>query len=183
MPTTEKTELLILRAIDFAARKHRDQRRKDEEASPYINHPITVSLLLAEIGGITDAEVLSAAILHDTLEDTDTTREELEAAFGTRVRKLVEEVTDDKSLPRTKRKELQIAHASHLSPDAVLIKLGDKISNVLDVTHSPPANWTLERRREYLDWAEAVVKNCRKVNAALEQHFSQVLDEGRRVLL
>jgi len=183
MPTKEHKELLILRAIDFAARKHRDQRRKDEEASPYINHPIAVSLLLAEIGGIADAEVLSAAILHDTLEDTDTTPEELAAAFGTRVRKLVEEVTDDKSLPRAKRKELQIAHASQLSSDAVLIKLGDKISNVLDVTHSPPANWKIERRREYLDWAEAVIKNCRKVNAALEQHFSHVLDEGRRVLL
>jgi (p)ppGpp synthase/HD superfamily hydrolase len=183
MPITERKELLILRAVDFAARKHRDQRRKDQEASPYINHPISVSLLLAEIGGIADAEVLSAAILHDTLEDTDTTPEELEAAFGTRIRKLVEEVTDDKRLPRARRKELQIAHASRLSPDAVLIKLGDKISNVLDVTHSPPADWNIQRRREYLDWAEAVVRNCPKVNAALEQHFSRVLAEGRRVLL
>ena len=183
MPITERKELLILRAGDFAARKHRDQRRKDQEASPYINHPISVSLLLAEIGGIADAEVLSAAILHDTLEDTDTTPEELEAAFGTRIRKLVEEVTDDKRLPRARRKELQIAHASRLSPDAVLIKLGDKISNVLDVTHSPPADWNIQRRREYLDWAEAVVRNCPKVNAALEQHFSHVLAEGRRVLL
>jgi len=180
---TENKELLILRAIDFAARKHRDQRRKDQEASPYITHPISVSLLLAQIGGIADAEVLSAAILHDTLEDTDTTPEELAAAFGMRIRKLVEEVTDDKRLPKAKRKEIQIAHAAQLSPDAVLIKLGDKISNVLAVTHSPPAQWDIERRREYLDWAEAVVKNCRKVNAALEQRFSQVLAEGRRVLL
>jgi guanosine-3',5'-bis(diphosphate) 3'-pyrophosphohydrolase len=183
MSTTEQKELLILRAIDFAARKHRDQRRKDVEASPYINHPISVSLLLAEIGGIADAEVLSASILHDTLEDTDTTPEELAAAFGTRVRKLVEEVTDDKLLLKERRKELQISHASQLSSDAVLIKLGDKISNVLDVTHFPPAKWNIERRREYLDWAEAVVTNCRKVNAALEQHFSHVLTEGRRVLL
>jgi GTP diphosphokinase / guanosine-3',5'-bis(diphosphate) 3'-diphosphatase len=87
---TETNELLLLRAIDFAARKHRDQRRKDKEASPYINHPISVSLLLAKIGGITDRDVLSAAILHYTLEDTDTTSEELEAAFGMRIRKLVE---------------------------------------------------------------------------------------------
>ena len=183
MPTTETKELLILRAIDFAARKHRDQRRKNEEASPYINHPISVSLLLAEIGGIADVEVLSATILHDTLEDTDTTPEELEAAFGVRVRKLVEEVTDDKSLAKAKRKELQIAHAAQLSPDAVLIKLGDKISNVVDVTHSPPTKWNIERRREYLDWAEAVVRNCRKVNTGLERRFSHVLAEGRRVLL
>jgi guanosine-3',5'-bis(diphosphate) 3'-pyrophosphohydrolase len=182
MPTEQK-ELLILRAIDFAARKHRDQRRKDEEASPYINHPISVSLLLAEIGGIADAEILSAAILHDTLEDTATTPEELEAVFGIRIRKLVEEVTDDKRLPKARRKELQIEHASQLSADAVLIKLGDKISNVLDVTNSPPADWNIQRRREYLDWAEAVIKNCRKINAALEQRFSHVLAEGRRVLL
>jgi guanosine-3',5'-bis(diphosphate) 3'-pyrophosphohydrolase len=179
----ESNELLILRAIDFAARKHRDQRRKDEEASPYINHPIAVSLLLAEIGRVTDPEVLSAAILHDTLEDTKTTSEELEKAFGTKIRKLVEEVTDDKSLPKAKRKQLQIEHACQLSPDAVLIKLGDKISNVLDVTHSPPADWDLQRRREYLDWAEAVVSHAPKVNAALEQYFVNVLAQGRRVLL
>ncbi len=164
--------------MDFAARKHRDQRRKDEEASPYINHPIAVSLLLAETGGIADAEVL----LHDTLEDTDTTSEELEVAFAMRIRKLVEEVTDDKRLPKAKMKELQIAHAAQLSPDAVLIKLGDKISNVLDMTHSPPAKWNIERRREYLDWAEAVVNNCSRVNSALEAYFARVLEEARKLL-
>jgi len=179
---TETKDLLILRAIDFAARKHRDQRRKDEEASPYINHPISVSLFLAEIGGITDREVLSAAILHDTLEDTDTTPEELEAAFGMRIRKLVEEVTDDKRLPKAIRKRRQIDHACELSPDAVLIKLGDKISNVLDVTNSPPTDWNLERRRDYLDWAEAVVKNCSPVNSPLRTYFAQVLEDGRRKL-
>jgi (p)ppGpp synthase/HD superfamily hydrolase len=183
MSTKANNELLILRAIDFAARKHRDQRRKDEEASPYINHPISVSLLLAEIGNVIDPEVLSAAILHDTLEDTDTTPEELEAAFGMRIRKLVQEVTDDKKLPKTKRKELQIEHAAHLSAEAVLIKLGDKISNVLDVTHSPPADWDLQRRKEYLDWAEAVVKKCPRVNGALEARFAHILEEGRRRLL
>ena len=92
-------------------------------------------------------------------------------------------MTDDKRLPKAKRKELQIAHASQLSPDAVLIKLGDKISNVLDVTHSPPADWNIERRREYLDWAEAVVNNCPRVKKALEAYFAQVLEEGRRKLL
>lgn len=175
--------LFILRAIDFAARKHRDQRRKDEESSPYINHPIAVSLLLAEIGGVGDAEVLAAAILHDTLEDTVTTAEELEAAFGRPVRRIVEEVTDDKSLPKAERKRLQIEHARSLSREAVLIKLGDKIANVLDVTHSPPAEWSLGRRKEYLDWAEAVIRNCPRTNTALENHFDLVLQEGRRKLL
>ena len=176
-------QLLILRAIDFAARKHRDQRRKDEEASPYINHPISVALLIADKGGVTDTEILATAILHDTLEDTNTTPEELEATFGARIRKLVEEVTDDKTLRKEARKQRQIEHAEHLSPDAVLIKLGDKIANVLDVTHRPPANWNIERRREYLDWAKAVVGNCPRVNGALENYFAEVLEQGRRKLL
>ncbi|OGQ78272.1 MAG: phosphohydrolase [Deltaproteobacteria bacterium RIFCSPLOWO2_12_FULL_60_19] len=183
MKQTSDSNLFILRAIDFAARKHRDQRRKDEESSPYINHPISVSLSLAEIGGVRDPETLAAAILHDTLEDTVTTPDELEATFGRRVRRIVEEVTDDKSLPKAERKRLQIEHARSLSPEAVLIKLGDKIANVLDVTHSPPADWSLERRKEYLDWAETVIKNCPQTNTALESHFNQVLKEGRRKLL
>jgi guanosine-3',5'-bis(diphosphate) 3'-pyrophosphohydrolase len=182
MPTTETKELLILRAIDFAARKHRDQKRKDKEASPYINHPISVALLLAQVGGIDDSEILAAAILHDTLEDTATSPEELETTFGNRIRKIVEEVSDDKDTKKNVRKQLQIDHARHLSPGAVLIKLGDKIANVLDVTHSPPANWDTQRRREYLAWADAVVKNCPKVNSPLEKYFDQVLEEGRHQL-
>jgi guanosine-3',5'-bis(diphosphate) 3'-pyrophosphohydrolase len=174
--------LLILRAADFAARKHRQQKRKDEESSPYINHPLAVATLLAEVGGVTDAEVLAAAILHDTLEDTETTPEELEAAFGPRVRALVAEVTDDKKLTKAERKRLQIDHADGLSCDAVLIKLGDKIANVIDVTHSPPSMWDVGRRKEYLDWAAAVVANCPAVNAALEARFAEVLQQGRRKL-
>ena len=95
----------------------------------------------------------------------------------------MEEVTDDKRLRKAKRKQRQIDHASQLSPDAVLIKLGDKISNVLDVTHSPPADWNLERRRDYLDWAEAVVNNRSWVNNPLEAYFAQVLEDGRHKLL
>ncbi len=183
MQITEPDDILILRAVDFAARKHREQKRKDKEASPYINHPISVALLLADIGGVRDPEVLAAAILHDTLEDTKTTPDELEAIFGSRVRRLVEEVTDDKRLPKQERKKLQIEHARHLSPEAALLKLGDKISNVRDVAHSPPVEWNFRRRMEYLDWAEAVVNNCPKVNPALEKRFAEVLDEGRRKLV
>ena len=151
---------LVLKAAQFAALKHRDQRRKDVEASPYINHPISVARVIAEVGGVDDPEILVAALLHDTLEDTDTSSEELDEEFGERVRKLVEEVTDDKGLPKGARKERQIDHAANISQGAVLIKLGDKISNVLDVTNSPPTNWSLERRKDYLDWAEAVINNC-----------------------
>ena len=175
-------DLLLLRAVNFAAERHRNQRRKDEEASPYVNHPIAVSLLLADVGGVTDPEVLAAAILHDTIEDTRTTAEELQTAFGARIRSLVEEVTDDKSLAKEERKRRQIEHAQSLSVGAVLIKLGDKISNVSDVTNSPPATWNTERRREYLDWAESVVSNCPKVNGKLETYFARVLKEGREKL-
>lgn len=172
----------ILRALDFAAKKHRDQRRKDPDASPYINHPIAVSLLLADVGGIDDDEVLMAALLHDTIEDTETTVDELESHFGSRVSGLVEDMTDDKNLPKPERKRLQREHASELSADAVSIKLGDKIANVLDVSENPPANWNDERRREYLDWAESVIQNCRQSNSDLLQRFNEVLAEARRAL-
>jgi guanosine-3',5'-bis(diphosphate) 3'-pyrophosphohydrolase len=150
----------FLRAATFAARMHRLQRRKDAEASPYINHPIEVAALLAGEGSVTDPVTLMAAVLHDTLEDTETTPDELAAAFGPAIRDLVQEVTDDKRLPKAERKALQTAGAPRLSDRAKLIRLADKIANVRDVTHHPPSNWDLARRRAYLDWTEAVVAGC-----------------------
>lgn len=172
----------ILKALHFAAIKHRDQRRKDAEVSPYINHPIEVAELLARIGGVTDLVTLQSAILHDTVEDTLTTPEELEAAFGPEVRRVVEEVTDDKRLPKAERKRLQIEHAPHLSERARQIKIADKISNVHAVTKTPPVDWPMERRREYLNWTENVVAGLRGCNQSLEFYYDQVLESGRRVL-
>lgn len=172
----------LLKAAYFSAQKHRDQRRKDIDASPYINHPLRVAILLSDIGKVDDAEILVAALLHDTIEDTGTQPEELEQLFGTRVRRLVEEVTDDKSLPKEERKRIQIEHASELSFGATLIKLGDKISNVLDVTDNPPSNWSVERRKQYFDWAESVINNCPKVNELLEKYFKTVVESGRKKL-
>ena len=172
----------ILKALHFAAIKHRDQRRKDVEASPYINHPIEVAEILANVGGVTDTVVLQGAILHDTLEDTKTTGEELEAAFGPEVRSVVEEVTDDKRLPKAERKRLQIEHAPHLSSRARQIKVADKISNVLAITKTPPADWPLERQQEYLDWTEQVAAGCRGCNSSLEDFYDRVLKEGRQAL-
>jgi guanosine-3',5'-bis(diphosphate) 3'-pyrophosphohydrolase len=173
---------LLLKALAFSAEKHRHQRRKDVEESPYINHPIEVANILANIGGITDPTVLVAAVLHDTIEDTETTTEELEASFGSEVRWLVEAVTDDKSLPKAERKRLQVEHASGAPHEAKLIKLADKISNVRDVTVSPPSKWSTERRREYLDWTERVVAGCRGANGPLERHYDEILRQGRRAL-
>jgi guanosine-3',5'-bis(diphosphate) 3'-pyrophosphohydrolase len=172
----------LLAAFDFAADKHRAQRRKSAGDVPYINHPIHVARLLAEVGGVEDENVLMAAALHDTLEDTATTSAELEAAFGPVVCHLVEEVTDDKSLPKAERKRLQIVHASQISPGAALIKLADKIANVADLSHSPPVDWSSQLIREYIDWAEAVVHGLPKVNAALEARFAEGAAEGRAAL-
>ena len=172
----------VLKALHFAADKHRDQRRKDVEASPYINHPIEVAELLARVGGVTDVVTLQGAILHDTIEDTNTTPSELEEAFGAEVRAVVEEVTDDKSLDKLDRKLLQIEHAPHISDRAKLVKLADKISNVRGVTLTPPAKWPLQRRKEYLDWTEQVVAGLRGCNPALEALYDELLIEGRRVL-
>ena len=173
---------LILKAARFAAHKHRNQRRKDEERTPYINHPISVAKIISEIGNVEDPEVLSAALLHDTLEDTKTTPEELIDNFGERVCSLVQEVTDDITLPKLERKQRQIDHAKEISEGAALIKLGDKISNVTDITNTPPTNWDSNRRLEYFDWAEKVINNCPKVNESLENHFAEVVRKGKKLI-
>ena len=164
------TELLI-RAAAFAAHKHRDQRRKDAAATPYINHPLTLALVLSVEGGVSDVETLCGALLHDTIEDTETTPEELEREFGARIRSIVEEVTDDKALPKADRKRLQIEHAANISRKAQLVKLADKIANLRDVAHSPPDRWDLARRQEYFDWAKAVVDRLRGASPRLESVF------------
>lgn len=169
-------------ALRFAADKHRDQRRKDRNASPYINHPIEVASVLVTTGGVTDAVTLAAAILHDTIEDTETSVLELTDRFGREVCALVEELTDDKRLPKEERKRLQIVHAAGASHRAKLIKLADKICNVRDVTHQPPSGWGVERRKEYLDWTEQVVAGCRGASANLESLYDRVLAEGRAAL-
>ena len=170
---------LLLTAMDFAARKHRDQRRKDPEKSPYINHPIAVALLVAGVGGVVDAVTILAAILHDTVEDTDTSFAELEASFGREVRDVVAEVTDDKSLLKDERKRLQVEHAPHASLRAKIVKLADKTCNVIDVNNSPPPDWSVERRREFLDWSSAVVAGCRGANAEIEAGFDREIASAR----
>ena len=165
----------LISAIAFAAEKHRTQRRKDAEASPYINHPIALANVLANEGGIEDPVVLCAAVLHDTLEDTETTAAELEALFGSEVTAIVLEVTDDKSLEKHVRKQRQIEHAPHASPRAKLVKLADKICNLRDILAAPPADWPLERKRAYFDWAARVVEGLRGVHPRLEGEFDRLL--------
>jgi len=161
----------MLRALAFACERHRDQRRKDAAGSPYINHPIAVAAMLWHEGEVRDPTPLLAAILHDTIEDTATTAEELAASFGVAVAAVVVEVTDDKSLPKARRKELQVEHAPHLSRAAQLVKLADKICNLRDILDSPPPDWPHERRHQYVVWTQRVVDGLRGVSPPLEALF------------
>ena len=172
----------LLQAIAFAADKHRRQRRKDAEESPYINHVIAVATVLAVEGEVSDPVTLIAAALHDTVEDTQTTFEELEEQFGPEVTGLVRELTDDKSLEKTERKRLQIEHAQNSSNRAKELKIADKICNIRDITVSPPADWPLHRRRNYLTWSEQVVAGCRGVNAKLDQAFDRAVNKARNMI-
>ncbi len=164
----------ILAALHFAADKHRDQRRKDANASPYINHPIALAELLWHKGGVRDTRVIAAALLHDTIEDTQTTAAELRRHFGKDIAGIVLEVTDDKSLPKEKRKQLQIDHARHASRRAKLVKLADKICNLRDILTSPPEDWSLETKQRYFDWAKRVVDQVRSANAPLAREFDRL---------
>lgn len=167
MPTHMET---VLRAAAFAAEKHRLQKRKDAESSPYINHPIQLAHILVE-AHIEDPVVLAAALLHDTIEDTNTTLDEIEIVFGQEIAQIVQECSDDKALNKLERKQAQIDHAAKVSHKAKLVKLADKIANVGDIHRTPPAGWSQERKREYFDWARKVVDQMRGTNAILEARF------------
>ena len=169
----------IIHALAFAAEKHRHQRRKDVDASPYINHPIALAEILANEAGVEDEKVLQAAILHDTIEDTETTAQELAACFGDDVAAIVLEVTDDKSLSKAERKRLQIEHAATISRRAKLVKLADKIANLRDIAASPPADWSIQRQRDYFEWAKAVVDGLRGTHPTLERIFEEAYRRGR----
>jgi len=165
---------LILRAVAFAAHKHRDQRRKNKEASPYINHPIQLATVLWEEGRVQDAKVIAAALLHDTLEDTETSYQELRGDFGEEIADIVLEVTDTQWIKKELRKRLQVARARHSSEKAKLVKLADKICNLRDIGAHPPHGWTLERKQQYFDWAKEVVDQLRGTHIELERKFDEV---------
>ncbi|MBO0798640.1 MAG: bifunctional (p)ppGpp synthetase/guanosine-3',5'-bis(diphosphate) 3'-pyrophosphohydrolase [Blastocatellia bacterium] len=173
---------LLLTAIKFSADKHRNQRRKGADASPYINHPIDVADILWRIGSVREMPTILAAILHDTLEDTDATPAEIAALFGNEVLALVEEVTDNKALPKDERKRLQVVTAQHKSTGAKLIKLADKISNITELGYYPPVDWSHERRLKYLEWSDDVILGLRGVNAVLEEHYDETVRQTRKKL-
>lgn len=177
---------LILKALEFAAGRHRSQFRKGLDRTPYINHPIQVASLLANDAGETDTELLVAAILHDVIEDTVNSVEErdeligvISGMFGESILALTLEVTDDKTLEKQERKRLQVENASHKSLNAKKLKIADKIMNLRDITYNHPADWQLQRISDYFDWAEDVVAGLRGINIKLEAIFDQTLTKGR----
>lgn len=174
----EETKTL-LSALAFAADKHRFQKRKDTAGTPYINHPIQVALTLVNTGEEINKDLLVAAILHDTIEDTQTSPEEISEKFGDVVLGLVLEVTDDKTLSKEERKKLQVLNASKKSELARKLKLADKICNVTDIIHHPPGNWTLDRKLQYLLWAEQILMEVKGTSPKLENKLQDLITEGR----
>ena len=172
--------VLLAQAADYAARQHIAQRRKGELAEPYINHLTEVAALLAEATGGDDATLLAGGLLHDTLEDTDATYEDLEQRFGPEVAALVAEVTDDKSLPKEERKRLQIEKTAGKSRRARLLKIADKTSNLRGLVSSPPKGWPQARLRDYVVWAHDVVRSCRGLNPRLEAAFDEAHEKASR---
>jgi guanosine-3',5'-bis(diphosphate) 3'-pyrophosphohydrolase len=165
----------FIKALSFAAEKHRNQRRKDAKASPYINHPIELADVLANEGNVTDIDTLCAAVLHDTIEDTEATEGELKEIFGERITAIVIDVTDDKSLPYDDRKESQVRHAPNSLPEAKLVKLADKICNLRNILSAPPVEWSEDRKDKYFKWAELVVQGIRGAHPGLERIFDELV--------
>lgn len=165
----------ISSSLLFAAKKHQYQTRKDPEATPYIIHPMGVAEQLIEIGHVSDPDIIMGALLHDTVEDTETSFEEINQHFGERVKLFVRELTDDKSLPKAERKRMQIVNASHKSAGAAMIKLSDKLYNLNDLQKNPPADWAKERIDQYFQWAEEVVNKLPWVNSDLKNAVDKII--------
>lgn len=167
------TTRLLARAFRYAAAKHAGQMRKGEAKEPYINHPAEVAELVAEATGGADPDLVVAALLHDVVEDTPTPNAEIATEFGADVAGLVAEVTDDKSLPQAERKRLQVEHAPGLTLRAKVLKLADKTSNLRALATSPPADWSPQRRRDYVAWGREVVAGLRGACPWLEARFDE----------
>lgn len=170
--------LRIVQAMDFTAHKHIHQRRKGESQEPYFNHVSEVARILGENTEGPDTDLIIAGLLHDTIEDTETTYDELVDSFGNIVADLVSEATDDKSLDKQVRKQLQIENAPKKSDQAKQLKIADKISNLRSMLNSPPTNWDEKRKLDYTEWANNVVAGCKGINPKLDAMFNEIYNEA-----
>lgn len=172
---------IFFEALEYACWQHRFQRRKGFTRIPYINHPIKVAKLLVDMNENPQNEMIIAALLHDVVEDTDSTIEEIEKRFGSKVASIVNEVTDDMTLPSKLRKEHQVVKSPGLSKEAKQIKIADKICNITDMLHYP-IGWSLGKKKKYILWSIRVVAGCRTINKKLEQCFDEICNEGLKKL-
>jgi (p)ppGpp synthase/HD superfamily hydrolase len=172
--------IAVLKAADAAAHWHVHQRRKGAAEEPYMNHLLEVATLVAEATGGGDPGLVAAALLHDAIEDQEVPRSVIAEGFGEDVAQLVEEVTDDKTLPKAERKRLQIENAGKKSQRAKILKLADQTSNLRAVAASPPPDWSVKRRLEYIDWARRVSKGLAGVSERLEQEFERAAKDAER---
>ncbi|EGG22547.1 guanosine-3',5'-bis(diphosphate) 3'-diphosphatase [Cavenderia fasciculata] len=168
----------VITTVDFAAKKHRDQRRKDKHSSPYINHPIGVALNVINVGQYYDVATVQAALLHDTVEDTDCTEEEIRKEFGSEVASIVMDVTDDKSLSKVDRKKFQVSHAPHIQDKSKIVKMADKLYNLSDIIKNAPPSWSLLTIQGYFVWGKKVCDGLRGVNASLEEALDQLFQSN-----
>lgn len=171
----------FLDALNFAALRHRWQRRKGERGAPYVNHLIEVANILAS-HGLEDTDLLCAAVLHDTIEDTDASADEIRQRFGARITSIVLEVTDDDQLPKWEQKLRQVEMAPEMSVPAQNLRVADKISNLRGILTSPPADWSLERKIAYYAWARKVVDGCNRADTGLRRTFYTVHETGSAAL-
>lgn len=167
-------------ACYFAANAHKRQKRKDATGTPYINHPIDVANILAD-AGITDPDILCAAVLHDTIEDTYVTYDLIKEQFGEKVANIVKECSDDKSYPKEIRKQMQLKHSTNASVEAKLVKAGDKLSNIGDLDSNPPANWTQDEIQGYITWCYAVCLEIKGHNQIVDQRLSDIFTKWNLV--
>lgn len=157
----------LAQAIHYASGQHIGQLRKNAAADPYIVHPFEVMNVL-RMCDVLDVDTLCGAILHDTVEDTGSTPEDIEKLFGTKVREIVMECSDDKSLDKVTRKKLQIEHSKNISREAKLVKLSDKYSNIKGLLTEPPATWSHDEIMGYVRWGFVVCQNLYGQNEKLD---------------
>ncbi len=172
---------ILLKAINFAARKHRFQNRKGMDNIPYINHCIQVADSLANIGNEKDTSTLIAAVLHDTLEDTQTELHEIEELFGKEVSDIDTEITDDMSMTPEERKEIQLSQIEKLSVKAKKIRIADKACNIKDISR-PGLKWTKDRKLDYLKYSKDLIDKIRGTNEFLEQEFDRQFEKAIKII-
>jgi (p)ppGpp synthase/HD superfamily hydrolase len=173
----------LLEAVEFAAYKHQKQVRKDKGRTPYLVHPLSVAHHLLTVGSVRDPDIIIAGLFHDILEDTETSYQELVNLFGERVAAFVQEVTDDKNLPKEERKRLQIVTAPHKSAGAAQIKLADKWDNLSDLLTNRMPDWSEQRIQDYFKWAKSVIEALPWVNASLLSAVRRVLSTHLPIII